>query len=170
LELFLIYCLQKDSSELNDYETKEIRNNDLLVSKEGRRPGLMITKSKNKISVKDWGLEILDEMEELISESNIKKELFYESLSESRKMLQDPNLTPSSEVFSQVIDSNISYEEFGKNLGESHKKQYLNSFDKKSDNERVIENEIERSKVESEKLTNASEESFKEYLKNYLIE
>jgi len=168
LELFLIYCLQKDSAELNDYETKEIRNNDLLVSKEGRRPGLMITKSKNKISVKDWGLEILDEMEELISESNIKKDLFYESLSESRKMLQDPNLTPSSEVFSQVIDSNISYEEFGKNLGESHKKQYLNSFDKKSDNERVIEKEIERSKIESEKLKNTSEESFKKYLQNYL--
>ena len=170
LELFLIYCLQKDSSDLNDYETKEIRNNDLLVSKEGRKPGLMITKSKSKISVKDWGLEILDEMEELISQSNIKKELFYESLSESRKMLHDPNLTPSSEVFRQVIDSNISYEEFGKNLGEAHKKQYLNSSDSKSDNERVIENEIERSKVESEKLKNASEESFKDYLQNYLID
>ena len=85
-------------------------------------------------------------------------------------MLHDPNLTPSSEVFRQVIDSNISYEEFGKNLGEAHKKQYLNSSDSKSDNERVIENEIERSKVESEKLKNASEESFKDYLQNYLID
>ena len=121
-------------------------------------------------SKKPFFLEILDEMEGLISESNIKKDLFYESLSESRKMLKDHELTPSSKVFSQVIDSKISYEEFGKNIGEAHKKQYLNSSDKKSDNERIIEKEIIRSKVESEKLKNASEESFKEYLQNYLID
>ena len=167
LELFLIYCLQKDSQELDDHSIEEIRRNDLLTSKKGRKPGQTITKDKNQITIKSWGLQILDEMESLISESNTKKKLFFESLSESRNMLNNPNLTPSARVLNEVIDNNISYEEFGNCLGKSHKKKYSELCGKQSHHERIIENEIERSKKESDKMKNASEVSFKEHLKNY---
>ena len=170
LELFLIYCLQKNSPKLDNYSIEEIRNNDSVVSREGRRPGLKITKDKNQISVKDWGLQILDEMEKLISESNVKRELFYESLLESRNMLRNTALTPSAKIFSQIIDNNITYEQFGNDLGQSHKKQYLDLYDNQSHNEKIIQNEIERSKKELNGLKDKSEESFKEYIKNYFLD
>ena len=74
LELFLIHCIKKDSPKLDEYLTKEIVENDSLVAKEGRRPGLTISRNHKQILMKDWGMEILDEMEELISESNPKKD------------------------------------------------------------------------------------------------
>jgi len=168
LELFLVYCLQKQSHNLNDYSENEIKRNDLLVAKEGRRPGLMITKNKEQISIKDWGLQILDEMEQLISEKNPKKEVFVESLSHSRNLLEDPNLTLSAEVLIQVKEGNMSYEEYGCNLGEAHKKHLIKSFDQKSHNEKIIQNEIERSILELDRIEASSEETFREFLKNYL--
>ncbi len=167
LELFLIHCIKKDSPKLDEYLTKEIVENDSLVAKEGRRPGLTISRNHKQILMKDWGMEILDEMEELISESNPKKDSYIASLKELKNQLINPSLTPSAQVFNKVKESSLSYEEFGANLGKLHKNYHLNLFDNRSHNEKIIQEEVDRSKISLDKINNASEESFREYMRNY---
>ena len=68
IELFLIFCFFKSSEPIDKEEYDLIANNDLMVSKKGREPKLILNKGSDRITLKDWSLEILDEL--LTNEEN----------------------------------------------------------------------------------------------------
>ncbi len=167
LEIFILYCLVTSSPKISKSVMSEISNNDLLVSREGRKPGLKLSKNKKSITLEDWANQILDEMLELVSKIGSDQKVFVDAILNSKAQILEKDLTLSSQVFHKVRDRDLSYEEFGMFLGGLHKEAYSKSSLIDQHNEKLIEKEIANSNEEEKKLERYTKKSFDGYLRDY---
>jgi len=167
LEIFTLYCLVTSSPKISKSVMSEISNNDLLVSREGRKPGLKLSKNKKSITLEDWANQILDEMLELVSKIGSGQKIFVDAILNSKAQILEKDLTLSSQVFHKVRDRDLSYEEFGMFLGGIHKEAYNKSSLIDQNNEKLIEKEIANSNEEEKKLERYTKKSFDGYLRDY---
>ncbi len=65
LEVFMLYCLLKDSPEMGTRECTDAQKNLNLVVNEGRRPGLQLVNQNKKMSMVEWANHLLDEILQL---------------------------------------------------------------------------------------------------------
>ena len=61
LDVFLTYALLSDSPPDSPEEIRALQANHLLAASRGREPGLMLQRGGQAISLRDWGLALLDE-------------------------------------------------------------------------------------------------------------
>jgi len=122
LRIFLIYCAFSGSTLISDDEKNEIKSNELLVSREGRRSRLFLSRNGKKITLKDWSNSILDEMEPFFEYFGEDIEI----LNNIRLQVEDSNLTLSARVLDDFIDQRLNYIDFGLGMSEKYKNQYIN--------------------------------------------
>src|SRR5690554_7613085 len=87
-DLFLTWCLLSESAEITNKEYQQIKDNQSKTVFEGRRPGLMLAKGDESISLQQWGLDVLNEMkrsEEHTSELQSRPHLVCRLLLEKKK-------------------------------------------------------------------------------------
>jgi glutamate--cysteine ligase len=163
LRIFLIYCAFSDSTLISDDEKNEIRSNELLVSREGRRPRLLLSRNGKKITLKDWSNSILDEME-----------LFFEYFGEDieilnniRLQVEDSNLTLSARVLDDFIDQRLNYIDFGLRISEKYKNQYINRNMNNNSSFVELEKEVKESLMKQKIMEKNSNKSFEDYMKSY---
>lgn len=167
IELFLYYCVLAESDPISIDETKEIISNDLLVSKEGRRPGLQLTKDSDTITLNQWGKLITDEMICIVEEFGSDKETCLEVIKQMRVKLDNPETTFSGRMLDEMLSSKLSYIDFGNSIGESNKSDYLSldkTLCKKWD---LLESEIERSIDTQKELESISGEDIYQFISNF---
>src|SRR5438105_4811532 len=63
LDVFLLYCLLKESPPDNAREIAEVRRNQQKVALRGREPGLMLERGGRDVRLADWAAEVLGECE-----------------------------------------------------------------------------------------------------------
>ena len=150
LDIFLTYCLLNDSPLLDAKDQSEYETNMDNVVIRGRDPALTLQDNGQKKSIKKWGEELFDGMQEvakLLDKANGHVK-YTRVLAEERKKLHDVSLTPSAQILAITqeqsltqfnIDSAINYrntllardycefdEDYFKQKSEdSHKKQKL---------------------------------------------
>ena len=100
LEAFVLTCLFQDSPPNQPEERKFNNENQLAVANQGRKPNLMLQKSKQNISFQDWAHEILESMQPVCAALDQGNELtlYSESLAEQKKLIDNPELTPSARI------------------------------------------------------------------------
>jgi glutamate--cysteine ligase len=59
LEIFMMFCLLKDSPEINSTEAEEIDDNQIRVAHQGRKHGLQLSRNQQEITLKRWADELL---------------------------------------------------------------------------------------------------------------
>jgi len=126
LELFMHYCLLKDSSNIDRQEADDIRNNHNHVAMEGRNPKLQLKRNGNNINMQQWSLEILDEMQAIatVLDKTHDSLRYSRTLSEHQAMLLDPSLTPSARILAEMLNNKESFTEFSMRKAIEHRDYY----------------------------------------------
>jgi glutamate--cysteine ligase len=165
LEIFLIYCSILDSPEMTKEESDEVKRNDLIVAKEGRQKNLNLYRNKMRIPLHDWLSQILDEMMVIAETVNSGHSAYIDVIKTAKDRLKFPENTISAMLLESIISDSQSFEEFGFIKGNQHKKDFA-----KYRNHSImeIEEEVELSIKKKALIENQDEESFDEFLKNYL--
>lgn len=127
LDIFLTYCALADSPQLacsnqNSYE----QNMDEVVVR-GRDPQLLLDDNGVKKSVKQWGSELLDGMEQvaLLLDKAYSTDKYRLALNTEKEKINDPSLTPSAKLLNLVNEKQQSLTKCALEAAQEYKAQLL---------------------------------------------
>lgn len=168
MDVFLTWCLLSPSDTIEDPEYWRIKGNQQKVVMEGRRPGLMLDSSNGSISLQQWGLSLLDEMEALAGLMDKASGFTFhrDALNQQRLKLADSSLTPSARVLAALEESGLEFSELTLELARKHRKELSENL--APDVARRWADMARDSLAEQEALEHADTQSFAEYLQSYL--
>lgn len=122
LDIFLVYCSLQSSASIHASECDEVSNNFKTAVMEGRRPGVKLEHKGQSVTLKSWGLQLLDEMAsiaELLDQAN-GSSMFVDSLHAQQAKLNDVSLTPSAQLLDAIESGGIGYTELMMSLSRKH--------------------------------------------------
>jgi len=168
LEAYLIGCFFGEDKKSSQDEIKELLVNWENVVKEGRNPDLKLLKNKEKITVKDSGMKVVDSLrdifEQMPSEMNDYVEKVMKSLDKQEEKLNDASLTPSGLIIEELQNNNKTWEELNLELAIGHSDSLKN---KKVDLKYLYE-EAKSSLKKFNDAERREEEPFDSYLENFI--
>ncbi|MDR5829873.1 glutamate--cysteine ligase [Caballeronia sp. LP006] len=122
LDAYLLYCALEDSPLLSREANLEANGNFTKVSKEGRKPGLTLTRDGASVSMQQWAEELFDAiapvakiLDQLDGTNDTTRVL--EAL---RPRIRDASLTPSARVLQTMRDKQQSFDAFALDLSRQH--------------------------------------------------
>ena len=139
LHLFLIFLLIKEESDYADWQ-EEARYNEEITAESAYDPDMKLLWEGSKVTLKDWGLLIIDEMESTLNELGIEEN---ELLDLMRQRIIDSTLTYGKRLMNLIeekgyINSQIALSKYNKlesqYLMESLKNMFLLPFKAVGDN------------------------------------
>ena len=164
LEAFIVYCLLEESPIMSTVEQYNIDKNNDLVSNEGRKPNLIIKKQNENITLKEWGLDIVEKIT-FVAKTLLSKE-HEKDVIDIAKGIKNPDLTPSAKIITTIKENNISLYNYIEKISIENKKRYQNK--KLSKNVITeIEKIIKKSIKEQEKIEKADTISFDKFIQQY---
>lgn len=167
LEVFMIYCSIIDSPNISIREFKEIRSNDLLVSRYGRNSDLKLYKRGEEVSLVSEARNILNDMI-YISEHIRSNEINYSKvIYEKILCIEDSSLCLSSVFLDKFFSSNLSYFDFGYEIAEENRKKFLMRRASKVNNLEGLKKESSMSIMKTRELEENNSQSFSTYLEKY---
>ena len=170
LDVFLVYCGLKDSPAMTSEQAcRRAGENFRKTVEEGRRPGLMLESAQGEISLKEWGLGLLEDMvsvAQLLDEANDTTE-FSASLQQQKDKLNDISLTPSAKLLQVLQDQSLSYSGAMLALSREHQARFRkDAMD--SERQKYFETLAEESIENQQQLETSDSRSFDEFLQQYL--
>jgi len=114
LDAFLLFCALNESPLTNVAEGQENSENFALTVKEGRRPGLMLKRGDNEVSLQAWGLELLEKITPVAALLDKERgdTAHAQSLQVQREKLLNSDLTPSAQVLRAIHAESGSFAQF----------------------------------------------------------
>ena len=122
LDAFLLFCTLDDSPVVNVTESAVNASNFARTVKEGRRPGLMLTRGDSEIGLQDWAGELLERIAPvaaLLDQEHNQAGVHAASLAKQQAKIDNPALTPSAKVLEDVRELGSSAA-FGLRQSELH--------------------------------------------------
>ena len=144
-----------------------VSENDLRVSKFGRKKHLYIYKKEGKVRLNTWAKEILDEIEELMEVIGKNNNTFKSLLKRIHSKVDDPSLTLSGILMERLLSDSQNFAEIAASIGTSYKRFYERKSQQKNLNWSKINTESISSLKEQKKLELDKEISFEDYLSDY---
>jgi glutamate--cysteine ligase len=168
LEVFMLFCLLKESPALSRDEIFAIDENLLLVAHKGRQPGLILGRRDEKISLQDWAIELCHKMKgvaKLLDSANYS-ENYFSSVKSQIAAVYDPDLTPSARMLEDMRERKESFYHHAKRMSHHHYQYYKNTIlpDEKVTFFTNMANESIQKKLQIE---SEDDISFDGYLENY---
>lgn len=122
LDAFLLYCALEDSPAMPGDECRECSANFALTVKEGRRPGLQLSRNGQPHELKAWGLELLERIASCAAllDAAHGDDLHQQALASQRAKLEDARLTPSARVLQSLREDRLSFHAFALRQSERH--------------------------------------------------
>ena len=114
LDAFLLFCALEDSPLTNQAEGEENADNFALVVKQGRLPGLMLSRQGKQISLQDWGKELLEKITPVATllDTQRGENCHAQSMHVQADKLANPDLTPSAQVLVAIRKADNSFTQF----------------------------------------------------------
>ena len=168
LEAYLIGCFFGEDRKSTQDEIKELLVNWENVVKEGRNPDLKLLKNKEKITVKDSGMKVVDSLRDIFEQmpaemsDYVKKVL--KSLDKQEEKLNDASLTPSGLIIEELKNGNKTWEELNLELAKKH----ANSLKSLETDLNYLSKEAKSSLEKFKKLEKHQEEEFEVYLDKFV--
>lgn len=168
LEVFLIYCLLKDSPRIDEEERRNNSHNHSLAAVRGREPGLELQKHNSPVSLQQWGTEICKEMLTVAALIDPADEGGYTGIVEAEmSAFEDASLTPSARLIADLRETGQSMFEYGMQLSRTYA-EYFAGLAPDMSSHRSLLHEESRESAERQALIEAGDKlSFEEYLKRY---
>lgn len=105
LDAFLLFCALEESPLIDPMEGQVHAGNFARTVKEGRRPGLTLTRNGEEVLLKDWALELVERIRpiaRLLDEEHNEPGVHEASLAIQKAKIEDPAKTPSARVLEEV--------------------------------------------------------------------
>ncbi len=169
LEAFIVFCMLSESPNINKNEFKDIKDNDLLVSKYGRLPGLKINKDGKKIDIKSYSSEVLFKMLEIAELFQTNKNEYVKVIESKIQEVKNPDLSQSSTFLDKFLSSGLSYFNFGYEIAKDNKVQYKNRESKIKENYVIIQKEAKKSISRTKSIEIKDSSSFEDFMENYFL-
>jgi len=155
IEALLLSCLLHDSPGIDAADFKTHNTNQLSVAHQGRKPNLELIKDGETIRLQDWANEILDNMQVIcdILDENEADNYYNQALVAQRKLIDDPELTPSARILSGMQASKKPFAYFAENISKEHAQSFnaqkLNSTDSKTFQQLAQSSHIKQHEIEA---------------------
>ncbi|WP_028693266.1 glutamate--cysteine ligase [Pseudomonas cremoricolorata] len=153
LDAFLLLCALDDSPQLDNAECRQCSDNFLSVVKEGRRPGLELSRDGQAIPLTTWANELLERIRplaELLDQANDSDE-HVNALGVQQAKVDDPSQTPSARVLASMQQHNESFAAFSMRQSLAHA-ETLRSQPLSSERQQAFEAMARDSLVEQTRL------------------
>lgn len=168
MDLFLVCCLLHDSPDIDEDEYWRIKRNQQATVMEGRRPGLMLERGQDKVSLQSWAMELLDSMTGLaLAMDRAAGHTFHtDTLNQQRLKVADSNRTPSAHVLRELQESGKEFAQLTLAQAEQHRKTLAENLG--AEVQTRWSAMAAASVAEQEALEQSDNLPFDEYLQNYL--
>jgi glutamate--cysteine ligase len=130
IEAFLVYCLLEDSPPLGESTLEEAARNQLAAARRGRDPDLLLQRDGAAILLRDWAAELTDSVvatAELIDRAE-KSETYGQAVAGMRRLVDEPDATPSARILAELRATNSSFFEFAMQAAVGHR-DYFGSIE-----------------------------------------
>jgi glutamate--cysteine ligase len=138
------------------------------VVKEGRNPNLKLLKNKEKVSIKDSGMAVIDSLrnifEQMPPEMNEYTKKVFKSLDRQEEKFNNASLTPSGKIVTDLRNNNKTWEELNLELA----KQHSDSLEKIRMDLSYLSEEAQISLGKFKELEAYNEEEFDVYLDKFV--
>lgn len=169
IEALLLYCLFAESPLIGAAEQAEIDRRELLVAREGRRPGLEVPVGGAGVLLKRLGMDLLDKIAPFAQLLDDSEEGYVDALEQQRSAMADPELTPSARLLAEMTTRGQSYLDFMLEVSGAHA-AYFRSLTLPEARKREF-SELARGSIEDARaLESAEQESLEDYLEAYFAE
>lgn len=132
-QVFLLYCLLKDSPPMDSVEKAHWEQNQSTVVWNGRNKDSLYWVGGKNLSLSDVANEIFPDIQKIAeiwdskeSCSDKKITLYREAVENQFRKIQDPSLTPSARILTELREKNLSLMEYGLSLSRLHEKEWRN--------------------------------------------
>jgi glutamate--cysteine ligase len=105
MDAFLLFCALDDSPAINQVESQVHARNFGRAVKEGRRPGLTLTRNGEEVRLQDWANELIARIAPvaaLLDQQHNDDGVHAASLAAQKAKIDDPALTPSARVLGDI--------------------------------------------------------------------
>ena len=136
--------------------------------KRGKKSRLKLFKNKEKITIKDSGMKVVDSLRDIFkqmpSEMSLYVEKVMKSLDKQEEKLNDASLTPSGLIVDQLQNSTKTWEELNLELAQEHS----NSLKSLETDLNYLSEEAKSSLEKFKQLGDHQEEEFEVYLDKFV--
>jgi glutamate--cysteine ligase len=101
LDVFLLHCLQTASPPDTPEEIATLSHNQHRVAEHGREPHLMLERGDKEIALREWGLEIMQELHPIAAQLG---ESYADAVNAAQHHLHHPDTLPSARVLRAIQD------------------------------------------------------------------
>jgi glutamate--cysteine ligase len=171
LEALMLLCLLKDSPPISAQEKSEIDLNEMLTAHRGREPGLMLMQAGKQRSLMDWALELCDQMESVckLLDHDIQGSPYTETLSFHRKLVLDPDKTPSARMLEEMRNNDEGFYQFARRMSQQHYRYFTGH--KLSTERHAFFTQAAATSIQRQQQIEASDEiTFDEFLRQYFAQ
>jgi glutamate--cysteine ligase len=168
LDVFLLFCALEESPLITPECGELLARNFGRTVKEGRRPGLLLKRDGGEVTLKDWGLEIMDRLRpvaELLDRERGGSE-HLQALQAQIAKLNDPDVTPSARVLAELRANGKSFSDFGLRQSEKHA-AFFRAYPPSAEEQAYYEQLAQTSLAEQEELERTQTGSFDDYVTAY---
>jgi glutamate--cysteine ligase len=166
LEALLIYCLIEDSPPIGPDEQAQIDRRDVLVAREGRRPGLALERNGRAVPLADWGNELLDRVVAVAALLDADAEGYQAAIERERAVLDDRERTPSAQLLHDLAAERLTFFEYALDLARRHH-AYFAELPFAPEREQWFAAAAATSLEQAQALERSRSQSFEQYLAAY---
>ncbi|MFN5745861.1 MAG: glutamate--cysteine ligase [Methylococcaceae bacterium] len=169
LEVFVLFCLLKESPPLSTEERAESSRNALSVACCSRTKGFRLFRAGRDIPLAQWANHILDGMLEVaqILDEDTTTRPYTGSVLMQRAAITDPEQGPAARVLREMRNNGESFAEFAWRLSQEHAQYWLNQ-----PLDPAVESQFRQSAADSRlkqaEIEAADTLSFEEFLQAYM--
>ena len=166
VEALLIYCLLVESPPIDEREQAEIDARDLLVAREGRRPGLKLPLNGRKVTLTERALEILETVREIAVVLDIGDEGYLSATDAQFAAVLESEVTPSAQILNDMRTAGANFLEFTLESSCAHAK-YFSNLQLTPEKQNILCQLAADSLQEQRRLEEHPQQPFDAYLKDY---
>ena len=128
LEMLLVFCLLRDDRPIDDDEQRCIDYNQRAVARTGRDPQLRLRRPSGEVPLRDWGLELAEQMWPVARLfDGDAGHCYQQALEQQIAAIRDPDLTPSARVLQEMRDNGEGFFEFALRMSAGYR-EYFDSL------------------------------------------
>ena len=167
LETLLTYCFIKKGQLFDFEDIRNINLNDSLVAKMGRKPNLELIRNRKKISLKEWGNQIIHRLYPIAAALDRRGYKYSTALENLKEKIDCPEKTLSAELLDLLTTNNTSFLELGMAIGKENKDYYLKTKRSANKSWHRLNKEAEESITQQKILEENASIPFDSFVENY---
>ena len=168
LDVFLTYCLLKDSPQMDWQEQARSTENLDAVVNQGREQGLMLNDNNTPRSLQSWCHQIFSQLTDVAKWMDKAYGVSYysETIERMSTWVNDPSLTYSGRYVAKLKESGLDNGHFALELANKYKQSHIET-DYSEFLKPWLEQQVEQSNEAQRNIENADAQSFTAFLDEY---